>query len=304
MSNSFNKRKMIITVGVSASGKSTWANQQEGFEIICRDTIRGVLFPEYHNGNYKIKKAKENRVSEVTLNQWLIAVEQGSDVIIADTNLNPKYREMWKQRGEDGGYVVEFKDFPITLEEAWKRDQKRGVYSVGREVISRQWKLWLEYSSKNKYVADTSKPQAILVDIDGTIADKGSRNPFDWGSVGEDKPRDFIIDLIYSYLERCKENDNCIDVIFLSGRDSCCRYETLDWLQNQFATPKYNINLFMRKEGDMRKDTVVKEELFWDNVANNYNVLAVFDDRPCVVEMWYDIGIPNVICVADQRNRF
>ena len=304
MSNPFNKRKMIITVGVSASGKTTWANQQEGFEIICRDTIRGVLFPEYHNGNYKFTKAKENHVSEVTLNQWLIAVEHGSDVIIADTNLNPKYREMWKQRGEDADYVVEFKDFPITLEEAWKHDQKRGTYSVGREVISRQWKLWLEYSSKNKYVADTSKPQAILVDIDGTIADKGSRNPFDWGKVGEDKPRDFIIDLIYSYLERCKENDNYIDVIFLSGRDSCCRYEALEWLQNQFATPKYNINLFMRKEGDMRKDTVVKEEFFWVNVANNYNVLAVFDDRPCVVEMWYDIGIPNVICVADQRNRF
>ena len=183
------------------------------------------------------------------------------------------------------------------------KDLQNGVVTL--EKLKNDFKIKIkEYSSKNKYVADTSKPQAILVDIDGTIADKGSRNPFDWGKVGEDKPRDFIIDLIYSYLERCKENDNYIDVIFLSGRDSCCRYETLEWLQNQFATPKYNINLFMRKEGDMRKDTVVKEELFWDNVANNYNVLAVFDDRPCVVEMWYDIGIPNVICVADQRNRF
>ena len=67
MSNSFNKRKMIITVGVSASGKTTWANQQEGFEIICRDTIRGVLFPEYHNGNYKITNAKESRVSKVII---------------------------------------------------------------------------------------------------------------------------------------------------------------------------------------------------------------------------------------------
>lgn len=304
MSNSFNKRKMIITVGVSASGKTTWANQQEGFKVICRDNIRSVLFPEYNTGEYKNKKNKEAMVSESALKQWLFCVNTNKNVIIADTNLNPKYREMWKQRGEDAGYVVEFKDFPITLEEAWKRDQKRGVYSVGREVISRQWKLWLEYSNKNKYVADISKPQVILVDIDGTIANKGNRNPFDWSKVGEDEPRDFIIDLIYSYLERYKENDSYIDVIFLSGRDSCCRYETLDWLQNQFSTPKHNISLFMRKGGDIRKDTLVKEELFWDNIANNYNVLAVFDDRPCVVEMWYDIGIPNVICVADQRNRF
>lgn len=298
------KRKMIITVGVSASGKSTWANQQEGFKVICRDNIRSILFPEYNTGEYKYKKSKESLVSESALKQWLVAVHQGYNVIIADTNLNPKYREMWKQRGEDAGYEVELKDFPITLEEAWKRDQKRGVHSVGRDVISRQWKQWLEYSGRNTYTPDLAKPKVILVDIDGTIADKGSRNPFDWDKVSEDKPRGFIIDLISSYLE-CKDfNDNLVDVIFLSGRDSVCRYNTLDWLQNQFATPKHNIELFMRKEGDMRKDTVVKEEIFWDKIAENYNVIAVFDDRPSVIEMWYDIGIPNVICVADQRIRF
>ena len=60
----------------------------------------------------------------------------------------------------------------------------------------------------------------------------------------------------------------------------------------------------MRKEGDVRKDTVIKEELFWEHIAPHYNVLVAFDDRPCVVDMWHDVGIPNVIAVADQRNKF
>lgn len=295
-----NKRKMIITVGVSASGKSTWANQQEGFKVICRDNIRSVLFPEYNLGDYKYKNSKESMVSESSLKQWLVSVDRGFDVIIADTNLNQKYRDMWEQRGLDAGYEVEFKTFPITLEEAWKIDQKRGVYAVGRDVISRQWKMWLDYSGSRKYVPDADKPKVILVDIDGTIADKGSRNPFDWNKVGEDSPRSFIIDLIKCYLSTSMDTE----VVFLSGRDSVCRHETLSWIAENLNTPIYNIKLLMRSEGDVRKDTLVKEELFWEHIADNYNVLAVFDDRPCVVEMWYDIGIPNVICVADQRNRF
>lgn len=298
------KRKMIITVGVSASGKSTWANDycmnNPNTVIICRDNIRGVLFKEYKLGKYKYSKGNESKVTESALRQFEVAVHQGKNVIIADTNLNKKFREMWVFHGEDAGYEVEIKDFEITLEEAWKRDQTRGVYSVGREVISRQWKMWLEYSDRKVYKPDASKPKTILVDIDGTIADKGNRNPFDWSSVSKDTPRGFIIDLIKCYLNWYTYDK----VIFLSGRDSICRHETLTWISSHMNIPIQNIKLLMRTEGDMRKDTLVKEELFWKYVDKNYNVVAVFDDRPCVIEMWYDIGIPNVISVADQRNRF
>lgn len=292
--------KLIITVGVSASGKSTWANGQEGFAIICRDNIRGLLFPEYHNSEYKMTKAKESKVSEAASNQWLVALHQGRNVIIADTNLNPKYRDLWVQRGEDAGYEVEFKDFPISLEEAWSRDQKRGVYSVGRDVISQQYKMWNEYIGRKCYTPNESLTKAIIVDIDGTIALRHNRSPFEWDKVCQDQPRKFIIDLIKSYW---KSKLQC-HIIFVSGRDSICRHETTEWIQDNMGLMYQSIELYMRKEGDQRKDTIVKEEIFWDNIADHYNVLSVFDDRPCVVEMWYDIGIPNVICVADQRIRF
>ena len=65
-----NTPKLVITVGISASGKSTWANAQENYRVICRDDIRGRLFPEYHQGDYKMTKMKESRVSAEALNEW------------------------------------------------------------------------------------------------------------------------------------------------------------------------------------------------------------------------------------------
>ena len=57
----------------------------------------------------------------------------------------------------------------------------------------------------------------------------------------------------------------------------------------------------MRPEGDRRKDFVVKEELFWDNIGEKYDVVGVFDDRPQVLRMWRELEIPNIIDVSGDR---
>ena len=49
--------------------------------------------------------------------------------------------------------------------------------------------------------------------------------------------------------------------------------------------------LHMRKKGDMRKDAVIKKEMFEKHVKNNFNVCFIFDDRQLVVEMWREMGI-------------
>lgn len=43
----------------------------------------------------------------------------------------------------------------------------------------------------------------------------------------------------------------------------------------------------MRKNGDNRNDRIVKEELFFTEIAIKYNVIAAIDDRP----KWKDLGI-------------
>jgi len=54
----------------------------------------------------------------------------------------------------------------------------------------------------------------------------------------------------------------------------------------------------MREVGDMRKDRIVKLELFNEHIRHNYRVVAVWDDRKQVVEMWRALGL-TVFHVAD-----
>jgi hypothetical protein len=49
----------------------------------------------------------------------------------------------------------------------------------------------------------------------------------------------------------------------------------------------------MRKTDDNRCDSIVKEEIYNEYIKDKYNVLAVFDDRDRVVDMWRRIGLPT-----------
>lgn len=49
--------------------------------------------------------------------------------------------------------------------------------------------------------------------------------------------------------------------------------------------------LYMRPEGDVRKDTEIKREIFDNYIRDKYRVLFVLDDRNSVVKMWRDLGL-------------
>jgi len=73
-------------------------------------------------------------------------------------------------------------------------------------------------------------------------------------------------------------------VVFCSGRTDACRAETEKWLAEHVAVP-YEA-LHMRAAGDMRKDSIVKMEIFDREIRDSYTVVAVFDDRAQVVAAW------------------
>jgi hypothetical protein len=54
----------------------------------------------------------------------------------------------------------------------------------------------------------------------------------------------------------------------------------------------------MRPVGDMRKDSVVKAEIFDREIRGRYHVVAVFDDRDQVVKTWRSLGL-TVFQVAE-----
>lgn len=143
------------------------------------------------------------------------------------------------------------------------------------------------------YTPDDSLPPAWLFDLDGTLAHMDGRGPFDWHRVGEDAYDEVVWDVAY----RLADYE---DVVFLSGRDESCREQTERWLRaelvrrhgvDEFRQCDWGLELFMRPVGDMRKDSVVKAELFWKHVAPRWRVKGVFDDRDQVVEMWRAMGL-------------
>jgi hypothetical protein len=54
----------------------------------------------------------------------------------------------------------------------------------------------------------------------------------------------------------------------------------------------------MREYGDQRKDSIVKAEIFDQEIRGRYHVVAVFDDRDQVVRMWRSLGL-TVFQVAE-----
>ena len=291
--------KITICVGVPASGKTTWAEQQTDCVNLNRDDIRQTLFGPFKWGEYDFTRENEDRVTQVQKQLFFDATIEGKDVIISDTNLNPKVRSSWESIATIAGYDVEYKVFHITLEEALKRDAAREM-SVGPNILRDMYRKYQDQSQdlivqyfkellNTKWEANGGTSDRLFVfDIDGTLSSNGGhRGWFDWHKVGEDSVRK-PVQLIAQQLNLTNEY-----TVIMSGRDECCRQETADWLSDK-AEVVYD-DLYMRPKNDHRKDWLVKLELL-ENLSNRPAV--VFDDRDQVVEVFREIGL-DVFQVAD-----
>lgn len=282
-------QKVIITKGLPASGKTTWAKKwveshQGHWKRINKDDLRAMLDAG------KWSKSNERNILYVRDNLMNMLLVQGYSVIIDDTNLAPKHEE--QIRGEVmelmGKMVkVEVKDFTdVSLEECIKRDQKRSN-PVGEKVIRDMYKQFLKPKPK-PVLSILNGKYAVICDLDGTLA-LFEGNPYN-RDFSKDTPNFPVIHLINQYL---KTNDR---IIFVSGRDDLYRKQTIQWLIEHLDFPKKEsgeyIELYMRKHGDNRKDAIVKEEIFHENIEGKYNIRFILDDRNQMVEMWRDLGLP------------
>lgn len=289
--------KAVITVGVSASGKSTLAKEyvNKGYVEINRDWIRfNIVQPGANWSNYKWKN--EKTVNEIEGKMVMEAWSDEKNIIISNTNLNGGVRTMMIDSLKDLGYDVEVISLDVTREEAVKRDNLR-ANGVGESVIYKQHLQMLDFMGRRTYTPNPSKRNGIILDVDGTVAEMHNRGAFEWHKVGQDKPRQFVIDLVKNY-QQAKPST---DVVVCSGRSDECLDETTDWLYRHGVPIDA---LYMRKEGDYRKDNAVKEEIFWEHIEPNYNVLAAVDDRPQMIRLWHELRIPNVIAVANPYLEF
>lgn len=279
--------KVILTRGLPASGKTTWAKKvvaetPNSYKRINKDDLRAMLDNSiYSNDNEKF-------ILQVRDAMILMAIENGKHVIVDDTNLAPKHESAIREliKGKAELVIQDFTDVP--LETCIKRDLKRAV-SVGEKVIRGMYNQFL--MKVETYVENEELPKAIIVDIDGTLAKMKGRSPFEWNRVKEDSCNEVVKGLVNSYPN---------NVMVFSGRDAVCKQDTIDWLKENGI--KYD-GLFMRDEGNNEKDSIVKRRMFEQNIRGKYFVEYVLDDRLSVCRMWHQMGL-QLLRVGDPDADF
>lgn len=292
---------MKILRGIPASGKSTWATEwaaeAPGRVRSNRDDLRFSRF-----GKYVLTHEEEDRITQIQHAEIEANLSANFDVTVDDTNLRASTVKSLLKIAEKVGATVEHRDFYITLDEALRRNKARGEAgerSVPEGVVRQFYDRYIRKGQFPKFPTldtdirpmdivpfeqDETLPDIYMFDIDGTLAqgwfDKkipGRRKPYDWSRVGEDDPIWGVLNVAKTFHEAG------IEVIVMSGRDAVCRPETMAWLETHLG---WAPQVFMRPEGDMRSDVIVKNMLFNQHIRGRYNVLGVFDDRLQVCELW------------------
>lgn len=146
-------------------------------------------------------------------------------------------------------------------------------------------------------MANENKPKAIIVDIDGTFTNNDHRQHYiagekkDWKSFSENCGGDTINEWC---AELTTAMDNDFQVIFVSGRCEKYREITEHYIDRNAGVME--IMLYMRKDGDYRDDTVIKEEIYNEHIKDKYDILFCIDDRPKVCRMWRSLGLTVLQC--------
>ena len=278
-------KKVLILQGLPASGKSHFAR-----EILLKEPGRWVrtnkdLLREMCHASYWTK-SNEKFIIQIRDETILRALEAGKHVIVDDTNFGHNIEHI-KQLVKGKAQVEVNNSFlKVPVEDCIKRDLLR-PRSVGKDVIMKMYNDHLRSPEKLiEYNADLS--DAIIIDMDGTLAITDHRSPYDLSNCDLDPANKPVLETVLKWQSNTT-------IIVVSGRTDDGKEKTIIWLEKYGV--KYQ-HLYMRKTGDMRKDSIIKEEIFNNFIRDKYNILFILDDRQQVVDMWRSLGL-TVFQVAE-----
>lgn len=291
--------KLYIMKGLPASGKSTKAKEiveaSGGNTVrLNKDLLREML--HYYRPDLTDKPFNRKNEEQIREAQRMLArtfLEKNVNVIIDDTNLNPKTLRGWIDLAEEYSAkheIVDMKTDVITcvLNDDERRD--RGERYVGSTVIKNMSIQW--------GITKFSPNSVIICDIDGTIADIEHRRKHllgekkDWRSFFQDMHLDNVNAPVAK--EIIEQYNKGRTIIYVSGRPDTYKEETLAWLHKNNLSFAYT--LIMRGANDTREDSIIKEEILNTYFPDKQVISKVYDDRPRVIRMWKKNGLDVVDC--------
>jgi predicted kinase len=297
--------QMHIYRGLQGSGKSTLAFEKaavDGGRVVGRDHIRRLM-----GVNGLGTKKQEN---EVTILQGRLIVEglrAGQNIHVDDMNLKATYVRRLMSLAEKFQADVIIEDLThVPVEVCIARDAARGSSKIGEKLIRNNYDRFVQgrngqplevpssglYDARllpgELYVPNTTKPKAMLVDLDGTTALKSpTRGIHDYDHrVFDDLPNAPVVRAVQAMIQAG------IVPIYLSGRKDypACREATQRWIQKHIVYYSHPV-LYLRQAHDNRPDWIVKREIFDNKIRNNWNVVFAWDDRDQVVEMYREMNL-------------
>lgn len=150
------------------------------------------------------------------------------------------------------------------------------------------------------------KQNAVIFDIDGTIADVRHRlhligdGEKKWDEFFAASHNDTVIEgsaILYDMASRF------VQILFVTARPESYAEDTIKWLHDVFGVWDGVIlheNLFMRKDGDYRKDTLAKQDILHE-LQKKYNILFAVEDRVAVANMYRANGVWTLHCESDDH---
>jgi predicted kinase len=288
--------KLIMLSGLPASGKSTRAKEivaQGNWVRLNRDLLREML----HCGKWSGRN--EGVTVDVEKSIALLLLRDNMNVVIDDTNLNPKNKEMWKEVANAAGMAFEHEPITTSWTECLERDKGR-ANPVGPHVIK---SIALQYGFVQP-LSELNEKGWILCDLDGTLAYVEHRrhfvqqDPKDWKGFFEamtvDPVRMEVSRMVTDY------HNEGYGIIYVSARPEQYRQKTENWLAHNALG--FGFTLLMRREGDTRPDTEVKKQILDTYFPDKSCIFKVIDDRPqVIVGCWIPfLGKEKVIDVGNN----
>lgn len=281
---------LIILRGPAASGKDTYARKlresDPSIVIVNRDDLRIAL----HRAEFG-PPVDEDYVTEVEHTAIRRGLQRGFNVVSSNTNLAARNANKlaWiaYAEGEEVMLIDHFKSVP--LQTLLERNAARDRHVPEKEVVKQWNRAQKQYTLPEQppmptpYEGTPGKPDAVLVDLDGTSFLLGDRSPYSEDEYDKDSPNESV--------RRTTKGLDAIGtrILYVSARTENARVTTENML-NKHDFPAGP--LFMRKAGDQRKDWVVKNEIFDNEISHRFNVLHAIDDRNQVVDAYRRRGIP------------